>query len=1030
MNCMKSLLMGIGCCLFTLPIYPPPLWSQNEIVSRKADLNVKTSRPDERVIVRPATNSQLRSGDITFPDGHQAFEIADDWSSLTFSLINYRSDYTRHQVFYPSNVLRIPIGTKIYSISLQVWCREPISSHGDMRISLGEISDENIPEYEYIESLEAYYEGSDLINIDNNSQSQVITYSFKEAYVYNGGCLIVDFFLTTKENEFSGWVEGYGNEFNGIYNLGCNWNEGEEPYPYQYDQKPDVALEVEFPNDTPIPYMPFSEREQILGYASVGSSTTASYVTIENKGGSDFTVSGLDGSSHFRLSNNNITVPAGSSKQVGLVFTPQSEGTWEENVSLVTSAGNLDLTLTGTTYRQAPYKQEVVSSDNLGDQLWDDRKTITELSVSGTIGYNDRGFFTEMPYLVNLDMSTAVTDMTDWWKNDPTELSQIEQLALPQGLQRFDFNGMDNLQKLILPIGFEYISSALPRSLTYLISFALNPPNVYRDAYEQECHQYIETVYVPANAVENWKNHYDWREKEILPITDEVLSGNLRHINVRDDITYTSDNYPTGEVLVNIRPDMELETATAGLTNQAPLDMTKLSMSYRLQNRYEYNGDYDGLYLEQGAYSSFINENEETTLQVARYTLQVQPYTWHYVSFPFDVPVSALQAQDPSVGYVIRYYDGKRRGEYGTDIYNNWKDVDPNGTLQAGQGYIIQTEYPSSSDLFTFTWESEGEAIQSLLRTGEIEIPLSNYPSEYTNNANWNFVGNPYPSFFNIQAIDYNAPIIIWNGEGYTALSLADDTYALRPMEAFFTQKPEGTSSMVFRPEGRQTNADVTGSSFRAMPNPERKLVNLRLVGESYTDRSRIVINPKAELSYELTCDAGKWMSPNPKVPQLYSLGEEGQRYAINERPAGSGQIPLGLYIGEAGSYTLKIVSDETTPEVYLVDKYTNEQVLLNREAYAFHAEAGTIDDRFEVRLSESVTGNELSKTDDPVRLYTQEGSLYIQVSEPSDVRIYTAWGVLATECQLKAGTTKIDLPAGLYLVNLNQATTHKVFIH
>lgn len=1028
MNCMKSLLMGIGCCLFTLPIYPPPLWSQNEIVSRKADLNVKTSLPDERVIVRPATNSQLRSGDITFPDGHQAFEIADRNVSSTF-FMDYGSNYIRHQVFYPSHVLQLPIGTKIYSVNLRVSASDIVNSTRDMRISLGEISDENIPEHEYVDPLEAYYDGSDLINIEESYEDNIITYSFEQPFTYNGNCLIVEFFLSTEVKESSALIFTGQNEFESIYSIRSEWDEGEESNPYSSTIKPDVTFEVEIPDNSPIPYIPFPDREQILGYASVGSSSTTSYVTLENKGGSAFTVSGLEGSSHFRLSNNNITVPAGSSEQVGLVFTPQSEGTWEENVSLVTSAGNLSLALTGTTYRQAPYEREVVSSDNLGDQLWPDRETITELSVSGTVGYSDRSFFTEMPNLVNLDMSTAITDITNWWR-DPAELSQIEQLALPQGLQRFEFNGMDNLQKLILPIGFEAIQEALPQGLTYLISFALNPPNVYRDAYEQECHQYIETVYVPANAVENWKNHYDWREKEILPITDEVLSGNLRHINVRDDIVYTSDNYPTEEVLVNIRPDMELETATAGLTNQAPLNMAQLSLYYRLQNRRDYNGDYDGLYLEQGAYSSFINENKETTLQVARYTLQVQPYIWHYVSFPFDVPVSTLQTQDPSVGYVIRYYDGERRGSYGMDQEYNWKDVDPNGTLQAGQGYIIQTEYPSSSDLFTFTWESEGEAIQSLLRTGEIEIPLSDYPSEYTNNANWNFVGNPYPSFFNIQAIDYNAPIIIWNGEGYTALSLTDDTYALRPLEAFFTQKPEGTSSMVFRPEGRQTNADVTGSSFRALPNPERKLVNLRLVGEAYTDRSRIVINPKAKLSYELTCDAGKWMSPNPKVPQLYSLGEAGQRYAINERPAGSGQIPLGLYIGEAGSYTLKIVSDETTPEVYLVDKYTNEQVLLNREAYAFHAEAGTIDDRFEVRLSESVTGNELSKTDDPVRLYTQEGSLYIQVSEPSDVRIYTAWGVLATECQLKAGTTKIDLPAGLYLVNLNQATTHKVFIH
>ena len=1000
----------------------PPLCSQNETVNQIENLNVKTSRPDDHIIVRPATNTQLRSSEITFPDGHQAFEIAGENNSSSTMVINYSKISQRNQLFYPSDVLCLPIGAKIHSVSVYFRTNEEACSRGKMQISLGEIADNDIPETsEFVEGqITEYYNGSDLV--DQLQTQEYITYSFNTPYEYKGSCLILDLYATTQEISTDIPISTYFNEFKSIHNIRSVGEYSQFPD----TRKPNITLEVEFPKDKAIPYIPFQDREQILGYASVGSSSTTSYVMLENKGGSAFTVSGLEGSSHFSLSQSDITVPAGSSEQVGLVFTPQSEGTWEENVSLVTSAGNLGLTLTGTTYRQAPYEREVVSSDNLGDQLWEDRETITELSVSGTVGYNDRGFFTEMPNLVNLDMSTAITDITYWNRNVQTDLSQIEQLALPQGLQRFEFNGMDNLQKLILPIGFEAIQYALPQGLTYLISFAQNPPYVNRPEYIQ----YIETVYVPTNAVENWKNHYDWRQKEILSITDEVLNGNLRHITVRNDIAYTPDNYPTGEIQVNIRPDMELETATAGLTNQAPLNMNKLSMSYRLQNRADYGGDYDGLYLEQGSYSSFINENEEATLQAARYTLQVKPRTWHYVAFPFDVPASTLQAQDPSVEYVIRYYDGERRGSYGMDQKNNWKDVDPNGTLKAGQGYIIQTEYPSSSNLFTVTWESEEEAIQSLLRAGEIEIPLSDYPSTYTNNANWNFVGNPYPSFFNIQAIDYNAPIIIWNGNGYTALSLTDDTYALRPMEAFFTQKPEGTSSMVFQPEGRQTNADVTGSSFRALPNPERKLLNLRLVGESYTDRSRIVINPKAELSYELTCDAGKWMSPNPKVPQLYSLGEAGQRYAINERPAGSGQIPLGLYIGEAGSYTLKIVPDETTPEVYLVDKYTNEQVLLNREAYAFHAEAGTIDDRFEVRLSESVTGNELSKTDDLVRLYTQEGSLYIQVSEPSDVRIYTALGVLATECQLKAGTTKIDLPAGLYLVNLNQATTHKVFIH
>ena len=301
--------------------------------------------------------------------------------------------------------------------------------------------------------------------------------------------------------------------------------------------------------------------------------------------------------------------------------------------------------LTGTTYSQAKYEREVESSDNVEEQLWQEMETITELSVSGTVGYRDRYSFTRMPNLVSLDLSTASTDIEDWWRDNPTDFSHIEQLALPQGLKSFDFEGMDNLYKLILPIGYEAIRSALPSGLSSLISFSVNPPEVYN----QEYLQYIETVYVPANAVENWKNNYPWWQKEVVPITDEVLRGGSRQVTVRNDMVYTPESYPTGEIQVNIRPDMELETATAGLTNQAPLDITKLSMSYRLQNRADYGGDYDGLYLEQGVYSSFINENEEATLQAARYTLQVQPYTWHYVSFPFDVPVSALQVQDPSV---------------------------------------------------------------------------------------------------------------------------------------------------------------------------------------------------------------------------------------------------------------------------------------------------------------------------------------------------------------------------------------------
>lgn len=82
--------------------------------------------------------------------------------------------------------------------------------------------------------------------------------------------------------------------------------------------------------------------------------------------------------------------------------------------------------------------------------------------------------------------------------------------------------------------------------------------------------------------------------------------------------------------------------------------------------------------------------------------------------------------------------------------------------------------------------------------------------------------------------------------------------------------------------------------------------MNLRLSGETYTDRARIVINPSAQPGYDMNNDAVKWMSSNKEIPQFYTLGGEGKRYAINERPLGTGSVPVGLYVGQTGIYTFE----------------------------------------------------------------------------------------------------------------------------
>lgn len=90
------------------------------------------------------------------------------------------------------------------------------------------------------------------------------------------------------------------------------------------------------------------------------------------------------------------------------------------------------------------------------------------------------------------------------------------------------------------------------------------------------------------------------------------------------------------------------------------------------------------------------------------------------------------------------------------------------------------------------------------------------------------------------------------------------------------------------------------------------------------------MINPEARIEYELTCDAVKWMSPKVEIPQLYSLDGSDRRYAINERPEGSGRIALGVYIGKVGTYELALPEGINGQSIILKDKYLNKEVDLS----------------------------------------------------------------------------------------------------
>lgn len=255
-------------------------------------------------------------------------------------------------------------------------------------------------------------------------------------------------------------------------------------------------------------------------------------------------------------------------------------------------------------------------------------------------------------------------------------------------------------------------------------------------------------------------------------------------------------------------------------------------------------------------------------------------------------------------------------------------------------------------------------------------IALEDNASDIPANKGWNLVGNPWQAYYNIHKLNYTAPISVWNGKTYEAYSLADDDYAIRPNEAFFVQSPGGTS-IEFPIDGRQLTDQIDSqNAARTRSQSARQLIDIEISSNvEQADKTRLVLNPDASTNYEISRDAGKLMSMDANIPQIYSLGLDGEKYAINERPTDNGQLGLGIYIGKAGSYTISATRN-SIGQVLLKDHETGIITDLSLKNYSFNAETGTNESRLTIFFGSSSTGISTisQKKADTVETYTLDG--------------------------------------------------------
>lgn len=455
------------------------------------------------------------------------------------------------------------------------------------------------------------------------------------------------------------------------------------------------------------------------------------------------------------------------------------------------------------------------------------------------------------------------------------------------------------------------------------------------------------------------------------------------------------------------------------------------SLAVQSFDTFTYNTSYNPGESTPQSPASFLSRSNKVTANKLEARFYVaSSNTWYFFSPVTDVKMSDITFP-ASDSWVIRYYDGARRASESTSS-GNWVNVPADGTLHRGEGYIIQTRAAGWLYMPAATTEHD-----KFFGSNEVTLPLADNTCETPEHAGWNFVANPYPCYYDIYYIDMQAPITVWTGSTYRAYSLydgdrGDDTFVLRPMQPFFVQKDNAELTTTMPLHGRRTSTviDRTGAPRRAAAvNQNRHKLNLELFrdgSEEAEDYTRIVINEEAQMAYETKCDASKFMSMDANVAQLYSFGGNNHPMAINERPYDDGNVPLGVYLPEAGK-TYRISALRADRRAWIYDAATGTEHDLTMGDYYFTAaKAGADNKRFTIRFApgSSAVGS-LDAT--PVKVTGNTG--YIAVSAPAGakVAVYATDGTMIANLKAENGTAEIPAAAGIYIVKVNDETVKTI---
>ncbi len=594
----------------------------------------------------------------------------------------------------------------------------------------------------------------------------------------------------------------------------------------------------------------------------------------------------------------------------------------------------------------------------IGSSLFGNCYSLKNINIPSSVAYIGYNAFANCDALKQITLPNKIKSLPgNGWDGIFYDCNNLESVILPDSLENIghsSFYWCSKLKEINLPPTVKTIGSyafsgcsslteiKIPSSVVSIGDEAFqgcsNLQNVYTYIIEptkigENTFSTFQTATLHIPSFSFWNYYWDEGWKRFLNLVDFNEPYEYFYIN-KDYILNDDTGYIEG--VDGNAPDADINTNGGFIVEGEQGDDEEPN-----QNLGDVNVDCDG----NGNSGTIIGDNN-LHIDDLHIRISVRGGRWYFFAFPFDIKFKDIKMQNGS-DYVFRYYDGEERGKNGK---GGWKDINENH-LKAARGYIFQC---SANDVLILS-------IKDIKFKKEDKYnELVAHMSENLKDASWNYVGNPYLSYYDIADMNYSAPVTIWDGEKYVAIRPGDDDYHFAPYEAFFVQKPvdqdaigfEGDKQMTNNQSKEKKNQQNAARRTRGINN-ERLLINLTISDGTTTDRTRVVFNEQQSLAYETACDASKFETNG--IVQIYTIDNDGTHYAINERPANNGRVVVGYTVPTSGLFTIEV--ERMDAQVVLVDTKNGITHDLSEGAYTFSSNAGTFNERFEIKLKNPVGG-------------------------------------------------------------------------